>query len=414
MWSDTRRFFIQKGGVLAVDSGTPQEDCRDHECDMASPDTLAHFIKWAETEHRAKHYALILWGHGMGFTNNLTVNSLLDDTQRRNYLRAFTEPSGEWRGKRKLGCILFALAAPPKGMMTDLSSGQTLRNRAVEQVIGESPNHMVDVLGLDACLMGMIETAYAMKDVATVMTASEQDIPGTSLSYDWVRDLTEHPDRKPEAIAAAMVRGYCNKYRACDGKGGRNRTLAAVSLKEVSNVADRLDQLSRALRAAIKNKDARDKVAKARGECLIYGDFSEFGKSGAFHNIDLLHLCDRLIAADVSADVTAAAKPAIEALRRAVIASYADHDEKCQDYGSSGLGIYFPRTKELFEHDELHKVYDKHSVDPDTPDFVKQRDWPDFIKEYSSFNDTNLGVTTPPPCSGHLPPITCDFRAPGR
>lgn len=400
-WSDTRRFYIRKGGVLVVDAGTPQEDCPNQECDMGDPDTLARFIAWAQSEesgHRAKHYALILWGHGTGFTLNPVGNTLLDDSLRRTYLDSFRERYGEWRERKNLHCLLFGLAAPPKEILTDVSSGRSLRNKAVQRVLAASPNHSVDVLGLDACLMGMIETAYAMKDVATVMTASEQDIPGTSMDYGWVRELVEDPDLQPAEIGSAMVRGYCRKYRGCDRSEGRNRTLSAVNLKDVNEVAGRLDGLSCVLRAAIRDEEARLKVAKARGDCLIYGDFAESGRSAAFHNIDLLHFCERLIAANVSADVTAAAKPVIEAVRHAVIASYADRDEKCHDYGSSGIGIYFPRTKDQFDSDVYAAAYNSTGSDPDTPDFVREREWPKFLKEYSAFRDTNVIVESSPPC----------------
>ena len=87
---------------------------------MGNPATLTDFIQWAVTNYPANHYLLDLWDHGDGIG----------------------------------------------GVCEDESSESILSLSDVRQAITRAGTHM-DVIGFDACLMAMAETAVGSKAQAT-------------------------------------------------------------------------------------------------------------------------------------------------------------------------------------------------------------------------------------------------------
>jgi cysteine peptidase C11 family protein len=62
----------------------------------------------------------------------------------------------------------------------------------------------VDMVGMDACLMTMLEVAYQIRDHAEILVGSE---PGDGRPYDTVlRDLAARPGMTARDLAATIVR----------------------------------------------------------------------------------------------------------------------------------------------------------------------------------------------------------------
>ena len=67
----------------------------------------------------------------------------------------------------------------------DEDTGDKLYNREIQDSLaGLAQNAKIDVIGFDACLMSMLETAYALRDRGAVMVGSEELEPGDGWSYD--------------------------------------------------------------------------------------------------------------------------------------------------------------------------------------------------------------------------------------
>ncbi len=114
--------------------------------DMGSSATLTNFIQWAVTNYPANHYLLDLWDHGDGIG----------------------------------------------GVCEDDSSDSMLSLSDVRQAIASAGTHM-DVIGFDACLMAMTETADEIQSSGDVMVASEEIIPAAGWPYNtWLADLSAH------------------------------------------------------------------------------------------------------------------------------------------------------------------------------------------------------------------------------
>ena len=100
---------------------------------MSRPETLTDFIDWGLGVCPAQRSLLVVWGHATG----------LEDCAGRTSI------------------------VPNSGVESIARDGvDSLTNQALRQAIAGSASRRVDVLGCDACLMGMVEIAYEMRVVA--------------------------------------------------------------------------------------------------------------------------------------------------------------------------------------------------------------------------------------------------------
>src|SRR3990172_9807930 len=83
----------------------------------------------------------------------------------------------------------------------------------------------VDLVGMDACLMTMIEIAYQIRDHACVLVGSEELEPGAGWLYAAILgDLAAKPTLGPEELGATIVRRYIESYEAT----GLDATQSAI------------------------------------------------------------------------------------------------------------------------------------------------------------------------------------------
>ena len=148
----------------------------------------------------------------------------------------------------------------------DEDTGDKLYNREIQDALaGLAQNAKIDVIGFDACLMSMLETAYALRDHGAVMVASEELEPGDGWSYDnFLKPLVADPAGTDAAgLGSLMVAGYREYYGDRDAT-----TLSAVDLSKPTALAE---ALSRFATTAIRNLDTHlPAIKRARKACENY------------------------------------------------------------------------------------------------------------------------------------------------
>lgn len=287
LWGDnmggTKRYLITPGQrILVQDLG---------ELNMGAPQTLADFVDWGMTQYPASHYALVLWNHGAG-----------------------------WRSRAKAPATTHTGPAY-KAVCWDYTSGtdplyMAEVRAALQQV--QAKQQKVDVLGFDACLMGMVEVAAEISGQANFMVASEADEPGQGWPYNIVlQTLTNTPGTTPGDFANAVVDSYAQSYGSWN-----NVTMAAIDLSAVPGVVTAVDGFANTL---LSNWDSR--FAQARSQTLSF-DVPD--------HIDLYRFAE-LVGGSVP-NVSAAADNLKTALSAAVRHEWHSGDMT----GANGLAVYFP------------------------------------------------------------------------
>ena len=99
-----------------------------------------------------------------------------------------------------------------------------------------------DFILMHACLMGNVETAYALKDKCGMYVASSATLPGASLPFQYI---TESMFAQPAADFYHLIQTSCAFYKTLPDEEADLLTLSAVR-------TDRLDGLAAATRALME------------------------------------------------------------------------------------------------------------------------------------------------------------------
>jgi len=343
-WSKTLRFFVKK------DTQPLERDATQDlgKIDMGSGANLAEFVQWAYKEYPAKKHMLIIWDHGQGWR-------LADAITLRN-------ASGTgWAFvsfRKALFNLQVAKGRPIKEpvlptsevvhgivryVSNDEDTGNKMYNRDIQDSL-KSRGVKLDVIGYDACLMSMIETAYGMREIARVLVASQELEPGNGWDYEDVLErLEKNPKMDAKDLGNALVQSYQQSYQ-----GAEDTTLSAIDLEAVPKLADAVHQWSVYANDHLSNQLAW--IQGARTNCYSYAP--DYGMP----YVDMGAFLDKY--ADSITDVRAVqlTQSARQLLRSCVLSNYAAPSRQGK-YGSNGLSIYFPQSALAFTNDADHDGY---------------------------------------------------------
>lgn len=181
------------------------------EVNTGEPGSLTDFVTWAGQRCPADRYALVIWGHGSGWSEDQVY-------ARFPAAQAATRDAPASR-QRLLNRGIFA-SSPGKimkieddhvrGLCYDDSSRDFLDNRDLQKALADGAQALgrqrIDVLGLDACLMCMVEVAHQVRREVSALAGSETVLP-TAL-WPWetlLAALQAQPAMSPPDLALRMV-----------------------------------------------------------------------------------------------------------------------------------------------------------------------------------------------------------------
>lgn len=268
---------------------------------IADPANLTNFLKWA-SGYEAKHRCLILWGHGYELLLNEDAKG---SESGRNYLA-------------------------PKSLKEALTKASQVK---------------LDIIGIDACAMSLVEVACELCDCASFMVASQEDVPDTSFPYGRILQRLTERKLAPEnvkAIAADIPKVYRQAYRDYEvgcGMGTDEITLTTLHLAKAGEVKGALTKLSTVLLSLGVDAPLNKTILEARQESR---DFA----LGLF--VDLYDFC-RVLSGKL--DQGESLKSACDAVCRAIDVHGEDAFIVQNQTGKAksrccGLSIYLPYLKE--------------------------------------------------------------------
>ena len=329
------RYYLKQGSLETLASLG--------EVNTASPATLTDFIKFGITSYPAQHYLLVIWDHGIGWkdSNALAkrVNSVLVD----------------WDNNGRNSAML--------------------SNSAVAQAIAAAEQYTgvkLDILAFDACNMATIEAAYAFRDSARILVASQELEAVTGWDYkDALGRLIANPTQTSEQYAQALVASYRTSSEA---SGATNQTMSALYLGiPLVTVAQAVDRMARELSAGLvdqaRQADVVSRITAARAsvqefETVYY----------PFTSVDLGDLSNLLLGSGNYVQT---------ALQATILAEY--HGAQRTD--ASGLSLAFFDIPKLYEiyHAGGPNLFDPIYVKPDgkTPQpFLDTYFWDELLRSY--------------------------------
>ena len=208
---------------------------------MAAPETLTDFIRWSAETYPAKKYALVLWDHGMGAVGGLIVDALFD--------------------------------------------GDTMPLAELKKSLAESHVHFEAII-FDACLMGSLETAYAVREYANWMIASEEVVAGQGTAVgSWLQQLYCTPQRDGRRLGRWICEMTQVKYGGQTSEQLEDTmTWSVVDLSKIEQMAEAFDQFFEFVNDGFKNHPTYMRyVADVLNEAFKFG-------LGDAHMIDLARI----------------------------------------------------------------------------------------------------------------------------
>lgn len=220
-------------------------------------------MTWVKRSYPAKRYALVLWDHG---------NGVLDRSGKRALFSWLRAPGISASSLHERGILyddsqntFLPIGDPkffPSGVLPRSAGlGQTCAR--IKKIIGKN----IDILGMDACLMAMIEVAYQAKDSVDYIVGSQQTEPGTGWEYTAsLRAFVGNPGASTAILASAIVSAYKDFYSS-GSAADPSFTQSAIDVSKIQAAAVSLNDVLTKIFAAYGinnlNKNMIDKAVKA-------------------------------------------------------------------------------------------------------------------------------------------------------
>jgi Clostripain family len=397
------------------------------EVNTGDPRELTDFIKWGMKEYPAQHTMLVLWGHGRGWENQdnavraapLTTDIILHKNQKGDELRGwsiartssseirrFIRAGGDGIATMRLDNMLHS-GGPYQyagryvgqyfpagqfmdsenesvvGFLTDQTASEAMESSqdvlrmdelsgALATALDGKTKRKIDILGMDACLMGMIEVGYQVKESVNYLVATEDTIPDDGWPYDRIlARLVECPDMNPEDFSATIVREYLIHYRELE----KDVAKSACNLNQCQSLVGSLKELATELKSKLSDDNVRVAVlgARAAAQNFYVKDY-----------VDLYDFCSKLEKLCLDENVKAGCGKVMNAIRQKETEEVEgrkpskggdEHNNFVSEYGfighrmrgSHGVSIYFPIVEPSPKYADLP--------------FAKDSGWHGFLNE---------------------------------
>ncbi|QLA14669.1 clostripain-related cysteine peptidase [Desulfolutivibrio sulfoxidireducens] len=270
-WTTTRRGVIEQDGTTSHISSLATSMT---EQNMGAVSTLTSFINWSAAVSTEEYTALVLWNHGGGVD----------------------------------GCC-----------WDDASGDANLSISEVATAIDNSTLGHVDLVAFDACLMAVLDQAYALVDYADIMVASEDVEPSTGYDYtSLLNAFSASATQTEEELAELIVQTY-------DADNTDSVTMSALDLSEIDDLTDAMQDFATVWSSSGLSASV---LATAEDRTLEY-----------YEHIDLVDFMENIQDLSSSTTVDTAAEAVISAVEDVVIAS-------CGESAANGLTIYMPDSQD--------------------------------------------------------------------
>jgi len=305
-WSGAKRYHVMKGSDDPADITFKQTDKGETYTEikfktdkiaspclrdmgnvaMSSKDSLREFLEWGMKKYPAEHYLLVAMDHGFGYPG-----SMIDETDRD----AMTMPQ-----------------------MREAIEGAE-----------KSTGKKIDIVGFDACLMAMAETACELKDVTDYTVASQQVemAPGWPIA-EILKKLGEGNEKAVMAPidVATMIVDEARKTPIA------TPTLSAVDSSKIGEVKAAVDALGEHLGdQSISAYYTKNALRKAKSYA-----FPLDRPAGDYR--DIIDMAGQIAAQPKIATETV--KKDLERLTSAVKDAVVAEEHSDAEAGSHGLSIY--------------------------------------------------------------------------
>ncbi len=223
-WTGAMRFVLTRG--ITPDPANATADLG--EVDMGDPSTLRDFIVWAVENFTADYIMLDIWDHGT------FEQSVVYDASPGSYL--------------------------------DLGDAKDAIEEA-ERITGRR----INILALDSCGMGSLQTVAYFQNVTDYLIASQKDVPADGFAYDDALELIrERGAYDPQSFGGAFVEAYGNWARSVYEYSGIAVTLAMYDMRNTTTFFSEMNSVLASLITDLTYTPLHEDVRAAADKTLRF------------------------------------------------------------------------------------------------------------------------------------------------
>jgi sugar lactone lactonase YvrE len=324
---------------------------------MDDPSVLANFVRWGQSSFVTPHYYLAIADHGQGVQG--IGWDMTSEPDRTAYLTV----------------------------------------REISEALRSAGIAPVDILHLDACSMGLLETAYELSDRANIVIAS-QYLAWSYFAYDQYQSAMG-TSTAPKDVAKKIVTLYAERAR----QNGYPFTLSALDTRRVETVHTALNDLLFELEPLVKYGDIEQALLDN-----IWQESQKLDSNGDNLNNALDYYTDvtdwakRLQARVTNEDIqekTATLLAALTGERPFILANETGSDTLPMRYqqgayidlsNANGVSFFSPPDSRVGPFQSY--------VDDKLFTFTSQSRWPAFLQDYLSSAASTASLASSPTLSG--------------
>lgn len=271
------------------------------EVDMGETQSLTDFIVWGAQNYPAAHYLVVIGSHG-----------------------------GGWRG-----------IGPDEGggeSMLDLPEIDAALGAAREQ-LGVAK---FDIVGFDACLMGVTDVAVMLEAHADYVLFSQEVIPGNGWEYtNSITSMQANPDWDAYQVGTSFIDNYMAYYA---GKGARTKVgLSLVETAALPTLVGSLENFAGVVQA--NTVELLSALGSARNNSQLFGT-SLGDRADTYSYVDLRDFMTWFsLQTTITEEAYNAAQEVLAAYDSTVVYSLAD----AKLPRATGLGVYLPSKPIYYE-----------------------------------------------------------------
>ncbi len=316
---ETIRYLIKDGELTEIK--------RLGETNAGDPAVLKSFIEESAKVYPSDKLMVVIWSHGSGVDD-----ADIYDRKRELYF----VPKEE---------------VEEIGVSYDDSAQDFLDNIELQKALDVDVK--IDVLGFDACLMGMFEVAYQLRNQSDVFVGSQYIEPPTG--WDYPRILEElNSEENSHNIGESLVQFYADYYE----RESYDVTQSAFKMEHLEEVAKDLDAFAKVL---------RDNVACKKDLKYTFLSSQMFGQSDYIDLVDFVKKVKSRLKLEA---VEPYADKLLLSLEQMIIANHT-LGNRMRD--AHGVSIYFPSQKRPFK--ETFEMYEKLDFSKDYGNWIRLIKW---------------------------------------
>jgi len=224
--------------------------------------------QWAITSYPAKKFAIVFWNHGVGCIDPQISGGkpgyLIENSWRGGQAAIEDEPSRATRN----------IIPADRGILFDDERATYLSNQGLRKTLKRISTELlngekINLIGMDACLMAMLEIADQIKEYAEYFVASEEFEFAQGWPYgDIIEKVTTTPGISSKELATFIVLAYQRYYN----NKTSYYTQSSVELSEIGKLKENLNTLAQYLLLKKKDDPIRMKlfIQQARSQALSF------------------------------------------------------------------------------------------------------------------------------------------------